>query len=208
VAQDDLHQLLRAAGRRRRYARREVLFHEGDPADALHVIDKGRVAVRVSTTLGSSVTLDVLAPGELVGELAILEPAAPRGGTAVALEPTETFVVAASVVRQLRADHPPLTDALLELLTRRNRQLMARLAEMASVNADTRVLRRLQEVASASPREPDGSVVVQLTQDDLAGLAGTTRETVNRVLHKEVAAGTVSLARGRITVLHQRPAAG
>jgi CRP/FNR family cyclic AMP-dependent transcriptional regulator len=204
VARDDLDRLLRAAGRRRRYARREVLFHEGDPADSLHLIDKGRVVVRVATTIGASVTLDVLGPGDLVGELAILEPPGPRGGTAMALEPTDTVVVAASVVQQLRRDHPGLTDALLELLTRRNRQLMGRLAEMASVPADTRVLRRLQEIASSAPHEPDGSVVVHLTQDDLAGLAGTTRETVNRVLHKEVAAGTVSLGRGRITVLNQR----
>lgn len=178
-----------------------MLFHEGDPADALHLILKGRVTVRVSTALGASVTLDVLGPGDLVGELAILEPAGPRGGTATALEPTESVVVAASVVAELRREHPELTDALLEVLTRRNRQLMSRLAEMASVPADARVLRRLREVADLYRPNGDGTVVVQLTQDDLAGLAGTTRETVNRVLRQEAERGTVELSRGSIKLL-------
>ena len=197
----DLERLLLVAGRRRRYARREVLFHEGDPADALHLILKGRVTVRVATALGAAVTLDVLGPGDLVGELAILEPTGPRGGTATALEPTESVVVAASVVADLRRQHPELTDALLEILTRRNRQLMSRLAEMVSVPADARVLRRLREVADLYQPDGEGGVVVHLTQDDLAGLAGTTRETVNRVLHREAERGVVELARGAITVL-------
>jgi len=197
----DLDRLLSAAGRRRRYARREVLFHEGDPADSLHLILKGRVTVRVATALGASVTLDVLGPGDLVGELAILEPTGPRGGTAVALEPTESVVVAASVVTDLRRQHPELTDALLEILTRRNRQLMSRLAEMASVPADTRVLRRLREVADLTEPGGDGAVVVHLTQDDLAGLAGTTRETVNRALRREAERGAVELSRGSIKLL-------
>lgn len=201
---DDLHRLLLAAGRRRRYARREVLFHEGDPADALHLILKGRVIVRVSTSIGTSVTLDVLGPGDLVGELAILEPPSPRAGSAVALEVTESAVVPASSIREIRRDHPELTERLLEILTRRNRQLMARLAEMASVPADLRVLRRLGEVAGLAHATDGGPVVVRLTQDDLAGLAGTTRETVNRVLHREAERGVVELARGAITVMDPR----
>lgn len=187
---------LSAAGHRRRFARREVLFHEDDPGDALHVVVKGRVAVQVRTGLGASVTLDVLGRDDVLGELALLEPPAPRSATAVALEPTETLAVAGSIVRQLRADDRDVDALFLEVLTRRNRRLLARLAEMASLPADLRVLRRLADVAAM-----EASDEVHLTQDDLAGLAGTTRETVNRALHRAAQQGVLAVGRGRVTVL-------
>ena len=61
--------------------------------------------------------------------------------------------------------------------------------------ADTRILRRLDELAATY------GAVIPLTQEDLAGLAGTTRATVNRVLRREVESGTIALSRGRITVV-------
>jgi CRP/FNR family cyclic AMP-dependent transcriptional regulator len=77
---------------------------------------------------------------------------------------------------------------------------VGRLAEVASVAADVRVLRRLTEVAELFGGDGDGAVV-PLTQDDLAGLAATTRETVNRALRRQVTDGTVELGRGRIVVI-------
>src|SRR5664279_6410691 len=84
--------LVLATARRRRFARREVVFHEGDPGDTLHLIDRGHVAVRVTTPLGDTATLRVIGPGEHFGELALVSPA-PRSATITALEPTETLVL-------------------------------------------------------------------------------------------------------------------
>src|SRR4051812_31226583 len=89
LADDDRRTLLTMA-RRRRFRRNEVIFHEGDPGDAFHLISKGRVAVRVNTPLGETATLVILGPGEYFGEMAILSPA-PRNATVVALEPVETM---------------------------------------------------------------------------------------------------------------------
>ena len=183
--------------RRRRFGKGQVLFHEGDPADCLHIVVKGRVAVRIATALGSAVTVDFVGPGDVVGEQALLPPVAPRAATASALEPTETMALAASDFTALRAEHPTVDSVLLSIVVRRHRALGARLAEALSVSADQRVLRRLVDVAEAF----EGSDTVQLTQEDLAGLAGTTRETVNRALRREVERGTLALARGRITIL-------
>src|SRR5687767_10810905 len=81
-----------ATARRRRFARREVLFHEGDPGDTLHLVDSGRVAVRVTTPLGDTATLIVLGAGAVLGELALVEGGGGRrSATAVALERTETL---------------------------------------------------------------------------------------------------------------------
>src|SRR5438046_1734845 len=85
--------LLPERARPRRFAKNEVIFHAGDPADTLHLIRSGHVAARVTTPQGDVATLAVMGPGEFFGEMALVSPGAPRSATAVALEPTETLSV-------------------------------------------------------------------------------------------------------------------
>ena len=186
---------LLARSQRRRFARREVLFHAGDPAGSVHLVAKGRVAIRVTTPLGDVATLDLLVAGNVLGEMALLAPGGSRSATAVALEPTETLAIDTSTFAEVRRDHPELTEMLVVLLAARVRQLNERLLEALYVPADIRLLRRVLEVAAIYGAE------IPLTQEDLAGLAGATRATVNRVLRREEKAGTVALARGRLSVL-------
>lgn len=186
-----------ATTRRRSFARGEVLFHEGDPAAALHLIERGRVAVRVTTPLGDVATLDVLQPGGVLGELALLFPDGVRGATAVALEPVTTLAVDAATFAALRRDVASVDQVLVRVLASRLRQVNARLLEALYVPADVRVLRRVVELAGSY------GGTVPLTQEDLAGLAGTTRATVNRVLRREERAGAVRLDRGRVTLLDE-----
>jgi CRP-like cAMP-binding protein len=200
--EEDVRQLL-AGATRRRSARREVLFHEGDPADALHLIDTGRVAVRITTARGDVATLDVVGPGEMVGELALLPPIGRRGATAVALEATETRMISAAAFSQLRAARPELNDFLFGILANRVRRLNERLIEALYVPVEARVARRLLSVAGQYARSDDPLVIVPLTQDDLAGLAGTTRESVNRLLRRLQLEGMLELRRGEISLLDQ-----
>ncbi len=193
-------QRLLASARLRRFARNEVLFHEGDPADSLHVITRGRVAVRVSSELGVRVTVDVLGREDILGELALLTPNGVRAATAEALEATETMVVTAAQFASLRAEHSSVEQGLISILVERNRRQSARLVEALTVSAERRVLRRLVDLTLVYANE-DPDVVVPLTQDDLAGMAGTTRETVNRTLRREADRGSLTLGRGRVTVL-------
>jgi CRP-like cAMP-binding protein len=197
VPEEDVRRLLSIA-RRRRFARGEVVFHQDDPADTLHLIDKGRFAVRVTTSLGDTAVLSVLGPGEMFGELALLnaEGEARRSATVAALEGGETRCVHRLDFDRLRADHPATAQVLIAILSGQVRRLSRHLVEALYVPADKRVLRRLVEVAEVY----DGGVV-PLTQEDLAGLAGTSRATVNRVLREEEERGTVRLSRGRTAVL-------
>jgi CRP/FNR family cyclic AMP-dependent transcriptional regulator len=82
-----------------------------------------------------------------------------------------------------------------QLLTTRIGRLDARLLEALYLPGDTRLFRRLLELADTYGE------VVPLTQEDLAGMAGTTRATVNRLLRKEELVGSVSLCRGQIEIL-------
>ena len=192
---DDKVRRVLASARRRRFAKGAVLFYEGDDASTLYLLAKGRVAVRVTTRRGDILTLDLLGPGDVVGELAFLTPDARRTATVVALEATETLVLDRAVFDELTRQDPSVSEVLLHLLAERIRRLDARLLEALYVPAETRILRRLVELAATY------GAVIPLTQEDLAGLAGTTRATVNRVLRREVESGTIALSRGRITVV-------
>lgn len=194
---EDSVRILLTRSRRRRFARREVLFHAGDPAASVHLVAKGRVAIRVTSPLGDLVTLDLLVAGNILGEMALLAPGGVRSATALALEPTETHMIDAEVFAQLRRDQPALTEVLVALLAARVRQLNERLLEALYVPADSRLLRRVLELADVYGAE------IPLTQEDLAGLAGATRATVNRVLRREEKAGTVALGRGRLVVVNR-----
>jgi CRP/FNR family transcriptional regulator, cyclic AMP receptor protein len=192
---EDVRQLL-AIARRRTFARGEVVFHRDDPADSLHFVVRGRFGARVLTPVGDSVLVDVLGPGQSFGELALLLPDAVRSATVEALEAGETRSVIRDDFAQLQREHPGVKDVLLRLLAEQLRRSTDRLVEAHYVDAETRVRRRLVELATTYDNG-----VVALRQEDIAALAGTSRATVNRVLSDEVRGGTVALARGRTTVL-------
>jgi CRP-like cAMP-binding protein len=190
-------QLVLSIARRRKFGRGEVVFHQEDPADTLHLIAKGRFVARVTTPLGDTAILSVLGPGEMFGELALLGgEEARRSATVAALEPAETRSVHRIDFERLRARNPQTAGVLIAILAGQVERLSKHLVEALYVPADKRVVRRLVEVA-----ELFGDGVVPLTQEDLAGLAGTSRATVNRVLREEEERGTVKLGRGRTTVL-------
>jgi CRP/FNR family transcriptional regulator, cyclic AMP receptor protein len=190
-------QLVLSIARRRKFDRGEVVFHQEDPADTLHLIAKGRFVVRVTTALGDTAIFSVLGPGEMFGELALLGgEEARRSATVAALEPAETRSVHRIDFERLRSRHPETANVLMAILSGQVQRLSKHLVEALYVPADKRVLRRLTDMA-----EIFGDGVVPLTQEDLAGLAGTSRATVNRVLREEEERGTVKLGRGRTTVL-------
>lgn len=183
-----------AQARRRRFAKGEVLFHEGDLGDALHLLVKGRVAIRVTTPLGEVATLSILGGGAAFGELALLAPDSRRTATAVALEATETLALGRTAFEGLRSRHPAVERAVVDGLAASVARLSAQLLEALYLPADRRVVRRLLGLVEVY------GPVVPLTQEELAQLAGTTRPTVNRVLRDAEAAGLVALGRGRVEV--------
>jgi len=88
--------------RLRRYAAGEVIAHEGDPADTLHLVRSGRVAVGMATLYGNQVTFTLLGPGEVFGELALLGRDSRRSATLTALEATETVTLSKTEFDRLR----------------------------------------------------------------------------------------------------------
>ena len=196
---EDVRTLLTAA-RRRTFDKGEIVFHRDDPADTLHLIVRGRFAARITTPLGDSVLFDVLGPGQSFGELALLLSDARRSATVEALEEGETRSVFRDDFARLQRTHPGVKDVLLRLLADGLRRSTDRLVEAHYVDAETRVRRRLVELCDAYGAAETG-VVVPMTQEDLAAMAGTARATANRVLRQEEERGSVALERGRVTIL-------
>jgi CRP/FNR family transcriptional regulator, cyclic AMP receptor protein len=189
-----------AAARRRTFGRGEVLFHEGDPGDTLHVIAEGRIAVRVSTPLGDTATLTVLGPGAAFGELALVVPDGVRTATAVALEPSATWEVHRAAFERLRRASPAVDRFLVELLAGRVQRLTGALLEALYLPAEQRVLRRLRTLAHVYGGLRGGTII-RCTQEDVASMAGVTRPTANQVLRGLAADGVVAVRRGRIELV-------
>jgi CRP/FNR family transcriptional regulator, cyclic AMP receptor protein len=199
VPEDALRALL-AIARRRTFSRNEIVFHHGDPADSLHLIRKGRFGVRITTPVGDTATLSVRGPGDAFGELALLGGESVRSATVAALEPGETHSVYRDDFQRLRRQYPVVNDVLIGILTDRLRRLSEQVIEAYYVPADRRVLRRVCELAEIYSRRGE-EVVVPLTQEEIAELAGTSRATVNRVLREAERRGAVELRRGKTAVL-------
>jgi CRP/FNR family transcriptional regulator, cyclic AMP receptor protein len=191
-----------AACSRRRWRKGQTVFHEDDPGDTLHLVARGRFAVRASTSLGDVATFAVLGPGETFGELALLDADQRRTATVDALEAGETLALRRDAFERLRAAHPVVERVLVAVLADQVRRLSERLVEALWTPADQRVLRRLLELADRYGDDGSaGAVTVPLTQDVLASMAGTTRPTANRALRAAEEAGLVRMGRGRIEVV-------
>ena len=195
VPPEDVRRLL-AIARRRTFGRGEVVFHRGDPANALHLIVEGRFAVAITTPLGETAMLGVRGPGEAFGDLALVSGgSSERSATVSALEPGETRSVLRSDFARLRREHPGIDAVLVAILAESVRRLSEQVTEAYYLPAEARVLRRLSELA-----ELYGGTV-PLPQEALAELAGTSRATVNRVLREQKRRGRIKLGRAKIVVV-------
>jgi CRP-like cAMP-binding protein len=179
-----------------------VIFHQGDPADTLHLIAAGHVSVRVTLPGGEFVVVAIFGPGDAFGELALVGGPRPRGATVIALEPCETLSLGRDQFERLRASYPGVNRFLVELLSARVERLNGQLLEALYVPAERRVLRQLLDLCQLYGG--DGQhVIIPVTQEMLASLAGTTRPTANQVLRRLAARQLVEVSRGQIAVLNR-----
>jgi len=197
VPEEEVRRVLSIA-RRRRFSRNEVVFHREDPGDSLHLISKGKFAIRIMTPLGDTVTIGIRGPGDSFGELALVAEGRKRSATVETLEEAETFAVYVVDFQRLCREYPSVNQVLVGFLAGELDRQNELLLEALYVPVERRVLRRLAELSALYAGRDS---VIPLTQEQLAELAGTSRATVNRVLREEQARGTVELRRGRTAVL-------
>jgi CRP-like cAMP-binding protein len=192
-----------AAGTRmRRFRRGEIIFHAGDPGDALFIIVSGEVKIALPSAEGDEAILATLRPGDVFGELALLD-GAPRSATASALVATEVVLLPRDRFRELIATEPAVRDILLASLAGELRRLTTHVEELHFLDMTGRVAARLVRLArEAGPAATDGSIQLRptLTQAELASMVGCTRQSVNKLLGQFADDGLVRVDRDGIVV--------
>src|SRR3954454_18609151 len=179
------------------------VFHEGDRSDACYIVREGSFRVTREHSDGRAITLATLGPGEVFGELAMLD-GDTRSASAEALSDGELLALPANDVRGLLARHPEISVKLVAALVRRLRAANVRLSRQAFQTVPSRVagiLAQLSREGQDGDGNPEEEVTIQMNQTDLAQLAGTSRESVSRFLAELERAGVVRSGRGRVTVL-------
>src|SRR6478736_8148461 len=201
--EDGLASLIRGM-RVRRFRRAETVFHVGDPGDALFIVMSGSIKITLPADTGDEAILATLRPGDFFGELALLD-GAPRSATAVAIEPTETYILPRAQFRELLATEPAIRDALLASLAAELRRLTNHVEELHFLDITGRLASRLARIANESGKTlPDGAIRLPspLTQGDLAAMIGCTRQSVNKLLGMFTDDGLIRLDRDSIVVLN------
>jgi CRP/FNR family transcriptional regulator len=177
------------------------VFHEGDRTDACYVIRAGEVRVTREHPDGRAIALATLGPGELVGELAMLDGGV-RSASVEALTDVDLLAVSAADMKGLLERNAEITAKLVIALTKRLRETNERISRQSFQTVPSRVAGVLsQHVSEENAEQGRDGVTIRMNQADLAQLAGTSRESVSRFLAVLERAGVVRVGRGRVTVL-------
>jgi CRP/FNR family transcriptional regulator, cyclic AMP receptor protein len=174
---------LAAVARRRTYRRGEVIFHQGDAGDTLHILQAGRVKVVIDSEAGNEALLNILSPGDSFGELSLIDGGV-RSATIEALEPVETLVLQRSDFIELVHQNPRAFTSLLINLVASVRRLSDEVASLASLDLEGRLAQKLLDLAArfGKPVGDGTEIDLPITQEDLAAMIGATRTSVNKVL--------------------------
>ncbi|MGH8985462.1 MAG: Crp/Fnr family transcriptional regulator [Acidimicrobiia bacterium] len=193
---------LLARGIRRTFPSGAILFREGERSAHVVVVLSGRTKISFTDRDGRESILNVRGAGDLLGELSVLD-GEPHSATVLALEPVAAAVVSADEFRTLLSEHPRLSMALLELVVARLRDADRKRVEFGAYDTRGRVARRLVELAQRFGEEGRAGVriTLRLTQEELAGWTGSSREAVAKALADFRGRGWVETGRRTVIVL-------
>jgi CRP-like cAMP-binding protein len=190
-----------AKAHRRKFPRGGVLFREGEKSDSVLVLEKGRVKAYCDTAGGSEVLLAVRGPGALLGELAAVDQQ-PRSATVEALEPVVALILPLPAFEDYLDGHGRVGLLLARIIAARLRDADRKRIEFGAHDATGRVAARLVELSErfGQPTAGGTRIALPLSQDELAGWIGASREAVSKALQTLRASGWVTTSRMQIVV--------
>lgn len=193
---------LASALNRRRYARGELILHQGDPGDSLYIVVSGRVRIYTLDAEGHELSVWLCDEGDFFGEMALMCDE-PRSAYAEAMAPTEVLVLSRGAFRNYLLSHPQAAIHAVETLSRRLRRTTESAGDLASRSVVQRMARVLVELSEryGVPQGNGVRIELDLSQEAMATLAGTTRESANRALGALRDQGIVELDRVYIRIL-------
>lgn len=194
----DLVRDLAAKGSELHLIRGDVIFREGDIADALYLVVSGRIAIAIANPIDHRETVVALMDaGDLFGEMAMLDDG-PRSALARALEPSTVLAIPFDpVVGAFRSD-PGLLWGVTRLLAQRLRVMDEALADSVFLDVTGRTAKRLLELSEGSDE-----FQLPITQEELAGLVGASRERVNKAIASFIRLGWLDQHERRYVILRR-----
>jgi CRP/FNR family transcriptional regulator, cyclic AMP receptor protein len=199
AAAPDVLRTITASGAERTLIRGDVLFHEGDPADALYVVIRGRLAMAIENPIDHRETVvSLMEPGDLFGEMPMLDDGT-RSTMARALEPSTVLAIPYIAVITLFRAQPELLWGVTRLLAQRLRAMDETLADSVFLDVTGRTAKRLLELSDG-----DDEFILPVTQEELAGMVGASRERVNKAIASFIRLGWIDQHERKYTIL-KRP---
>jgi CRP/FNR family cyclic AMP-dependent transcriptional regulator len=185
----------------RRFEASQVVFREGDTSDTCYVIRSGHARAVRAHLDGRSITLAQFGPGDIFGELAMLDEER-RSATIETLEEMEAIAILGADMRRLLREHPDISVKLITALGRRLRETNERLTRQSFQTVQSRVATALGQLVTVAHAEgaADTDVRINSTQAELAQLAGSSRESASRFLAVLERAGIITQGRGKLIV--------
>ena len=183
VHEDTLNALVKAA-EIKELVRGDVLFNEGDEPNSLHIVLSGRIAiVMISEVDDRESVVALMDLGDLFGELGLLDSGA-RSATARAIEPTSILEIRYDQVRKIFDEQPDLVWAAARMLAQRLRTMDEALSDSVFLDVTGRTAKRIIELS-----EGEDEFTIPVTQEELAGMVGASRERVNKAISSFVRLG-------------------
>ena len=177
----DDRQAVEAAAMRREFARGSVILHRGDDPASVFILLEGHVKITAPNLHGPEAVLAFRGPGDLIGELGSID-GLPRSAGVAALEPVVVLAIPGRDFRRLLETRPGVGVALLKLVTARLRSADSERADFGAYDVLGRVARRLIELSEryGSAGAAGVEITLPLTQEELAGWSGASREAVSK----------------------------
>jgi len=182
---------------RRPVTRGAVVFTDGDAADRMFIVCSGRVALSRRVPEAKEAIVALLEAGDLFGEMSLFD-GEPRSAGARALEVGELLVVPYAPVTEVLSARPALLWPIVGLLARRIRVTDASLAESLFLDVPGRTAKQLLELAGSQD-----DFVLPITQEELAGMVGASRERVNKALAQFTRLGWIAVTERRYRILRR-----
>jgi CRP-like cAMP-binding protein len=187
--------------RTRHLARDEVVFRKGDEGGTLYGVLEGAVRIAVGDVDGKEIVLNVMEPGDVFGEIALLD-GLPRTADASAVVPSEVVEIHRPDFMLLMKREPKLSAHIIELLCERLRWVSELVEDAAFLPLSARLAKRVLALAVAYGKEgPEGMAIeLALSQEELARMAGGSRERVSKLLAEWSRSGFLRLTRSHVIV--------
>jgi CRP-like cAMP-binding protein len=199
----DLQRLAQLATTRS-YKANEVVFMKGDPGTAMMAVLSGRVRICSYSPEGREVVLNVIQPGEVFGEIALID-GGERTADAFAMDPTLLLVLSRREFLPFLEHSPQVCIRLLEVMCSRLRLTSSQVEDFFFLDLRARLAKRLLQLSETHGEPmPDGKRGVRVSQHMLASMIGTSREAVNKQLRAWEGLGILDVKRGSITILKQQ----